>query len=205
MAEVDVRLRIGQVVVQEAAHDWVGRAIAHYTNSRVSHAFLATIPGQGVEAWFPRVRHVRTRARLAELYHDDRAYVVLDLPGITADQRRRVAAAAEAYVGRWYDVGQVLLYAATRRFWNDGTGTLVCSRVVTGAFRQAGIDLFSPAVIRSRRPARAENLRRGWATPVDLLTSRLDVVDFRPSSRVRRIVDLIFPHNESVRAWERGA
>ncbi|CAN5699565.1 hypothetical protein BH23GEM3_BH23GEM3_04400 [soil metagenome] len=170
-----------QAVVTEGDWtSWVSRAIRRVTGSKWTHTFLVTGPDELIEAWFPRVRTRTLSERTAELARDGRDYVVLELPETTDAERHAVVNKAKEYVGRFYDVGQVLLYYTLRRFWKDGEGTLICSRLVTAAhFSGLGPErgnLFPPEVLAAVPPrleARMDNLKAGYATPDDLLYSRL--------------------------------
>lgn len=57
---------------------------------------------------------------------------------------------------------------------------MVCSRLITASFyRGTGVDLFDDAIPEAHYPPdhpRLANLRDGYATPADLLRSRLQVV-----------------------------
>lgn len=189
-------LRMGQVVVTEGnRQSRLSRAIAWATHSWATHAFISLGGNVGVEAVFPRVRRIDADARLAHLRSSDRSYVVLDLPAMTLSQRFQVGLTANELVGRFYDVGQMLLYGLTRRFWNDGFGTVVCSRAITASYLSgARLDLFPEEVLAAKYPANSphlDNLRAGYALPVDLLKCRLEVVEFQPSSRIHSLNDFL--------------
>lgn len=174
-------LRTGTVVVTQGERDSViSRAVEHATRSPWTHAFIVTAEDQGVEAWFPRVRRMRVGQRLEELDRVGRAWVTLALPGLAEGRRALLARKAESYVGRWYDVGQALLYLTTRQFRGDGEGTLVCSRLVTAAHLSGiGENLFDASIIDRHYPTghpRRRNLESGYATPADLMLSRLQPV-----------------------------
>jgi hypothetical protein len=173
--------KLAQVVVTEAdPRSWFSRLVRRVTGSPWTHAFIVTGEDELTEAWFPRVRRFSVAERMAELAEHSRRHVVLELPEITDEERGAVAAKARSYAGRNYDVGQVLLYYLFRRFWKDGEGTLICSRVVTAAhFSGLGTargNLFPPEHLENLSEEmrhRVDNLREGYATPVDLLHSRL--------------------------------
>lgn len=189
-------LAVGQVVVTEGERDsCVSKAIAAFSHSWATHCFLLTGLGTAVEAKFPRVVQLDPVVRLSALRDADRAYVVLDYPGVTAPDRLRIAQRADSYVGRWYDVGQLLLFALTHRFWGDGTGTLDCARLVTGAYDEgAHIDLFPKDFLDAHKAQlghRIGNLAHGFPLPFELLTSKLEVVEFHPSSRIRAVADFL--------------
>lgn len=180
-------LRMGQVVVTEMnRHNVLSRAIARATRSVVTHSFMALGAEYGIEAVFPRVRVINTTEKLSHLRDNDQAYAILEVPGSTLGQRYNAVLKALSYEGRFYDVGQLLLYALTHKFWNDGSGTLLCSRLITASYLEgAAISLFPDELLASKygeTHPRIANLRAGYATPADLLLSKLDVVDFVPSS-----------------------
>lgn len=183
--EGTMRFRRGQVIVTACNRDSVfSRAIAASSGSPVTHGWIVTGPNRAVEATFPRIRAFDIDAKLRELAKHDQAYVVLDMR-LGVKTRLDIATKAETYIGRWYDVGQILLYALTHKFWNDGSGTMVCSRLITAAYREAaGISLFTEEILDGiEEGVRKDNLRNGYATPADLLRSRLRIVAFNPSSR----------------------
>lgn len=189
--------RVGQVVVTEGNRDsWISKTIAWATGSWATHVFLVLDDQQAIEAKFPRVRVINTSARIAELEEQGRAYVVMEHPELKVSARWRLAEHAMGMVGRWYDLGQVLLYLVSGRFWRDGAGTLTCSRLVTAAFQNVGVSLFPDRLLDSRRAVfngRLDNVRRGYATPVDLLLSSLVTVHFSASPEIRSVDDLLPP------------
>lgn len=184
-------LRPAQIIVTEGyRYKPLSMGIAHFTGSWATHAFIATVGGEAVEAKLPRVRTFRVEDRIRQLHRENRAYAVLDIPSLPTVQRLLIAQKATSYVGRFYDVGQLALFAVTGKFWGDGAGTVVCSRLITASFRAgANTDLFPAEVLATYPPKhrRLDNLRDGYATPVDLLRSRLEVVDFVPSTRIKTI------------------
>lgn len=189
-------MRIGQIIVTEGERDsLISQMIAHHTGSWATHTFLVSVDGWGIEARFPFVRLMDVEARLDQLRCEDRAYVVLDIPELTEAERAGISLRAWEFLGRWYDIGQALLFILTGQFWKDGDGTLTCSRLITASyFDGASYDLFSKDILDEKYPAthpRVRGLQRGYATPADLLTSRLEVVDFHPSSRIQSVADLI--------------
>jgi hypothetical protein len=183
--------RIGQVVVTEGdRNSWISRAVAKATGSWITHCFIVTDTNEAVEAWFPKVHSFDLTERMQELRKGRRAYAVLDLMTLTAEQRSSLVATARSFRGRFYDVGQALLFAMFHRFFSDGPGTLVCSRLITATFKKAlGVDLFDELTLRikfhSDHPNRQENLLAGQVTPADLLRSRLKVIRWVPSSFIR--------------------
>jgi hypothetical protein len=162
--------------------------VAWATGSWWTHVVLVTGADEITEAWMPRVRTRSLIDRIAELRREDRAFVVLDLKGITHDERCRLARGARSYTGRFYDVGQAVLFGLGRRFVKDGPGTLICSRLITAAFQQfLDVPLFAPGVV-GQDSRRHEDYLAGECTPADLLKSILTVVAFSPSSRIRALV-----------------
>lgn len=182
-------MKYGQVIITEGnRHSIISWIVRLCTGSWATHCILVTGPDEGVEAWFPKVRRISLSERLVELEDQDRAYVVLDLPSLGPTHREQIAAKAQEFVGHFYDVGQALLFAIFRKFINDGSGTLHCARVITAAYKQgAGISLFTEKIIRNQfgeNSDRRQNLLRGFATPAELLKSRLSIVSFAKSSHV---------------------
>lgn len=186
------QLRLAQVVVTEGTRgSLLSEGIAYCTGSWATHAFISGWGVSAVEAWFPKVRRINVVERLAQLHEQGRAYAILDLPSLTIKQRMDAVARAESYVGRYYDIGQAALFALTGKFWHDGPGTLVCSRLITAAYYAgAKEDLFDDATLAAKYSVtfpRLGNLQHGYAVPADLFNSRLEVVDFVPSSHIQSI------------------
>lgn len=187
----------GQVVVTEGSHSsFVSWSIAKATDSWATHAFVITDPQYeaAVESTFPRVKAFNYNERFEKLEKENRAYAVLDLLALTDEQRQQVADKAESYIGRWYDVGQLFVYLLMGKFISDGAGTLVCSRLITSAFMDIGIDIFPNEVLYEKigmNSKRFENLTRGYATPVDLLASSLQLISFKPSTTIGSLEEFI--------------
>jgi len=199
---------IGQVFITEGDRSsFISRAVAWATGSWATHAFIVTDLDTLTEADFPLVRNASLKERLNKLERSDRAWVALDLPGINISRRCRVARKAQSYVGRFYDVGQLFVYAINKlynmvfrghregSFWRDGVGTLVCSRLVTAAYYSGiGVNLFPDDLLAQHYPnghSRLDNMRNGYVVPVDFLKSALTVVDFQPSSRIKTVEDFL--------------
>lgn len=183
------QLRLAQIVVSEGTRSsLLSRGIAYCTGSWATHVFMAGWGTGGIEAWFPKVRLMNVNERVERLQQEDRAFAVLDIPTLTFKQRAAAVTKAMSYVGRYYDVGQVALFALTGKFWHDGPRTLMCSRLITSAYYSgAKVDVFDDATLGTHYPItfpRLANLRHGYAVPADLLNCRLEVVDFVPSSRI---------------------
>ena len=142
-----------------------------------------------IESRFPRVRIFDLSSALAEWRAQDRAYAVLDLPDQSDETRQQIVACARTYLGRWYDVPQMVLFLLTARFWNEGVHRLVCSRLVAESYIAGGHETLFPEDLLAKRYAlddpRLDNLRMGEVAPVDFLRSRLRMIDFQPSTRVR--------------------
>jgi hypothetical protein len=165
-------LYTGQVVVTEGSRtDSVSKMVAWATGSWLTHCFMVTGPNELVEAYVPRVRTSSLSDRLKELIEEDRAFYVLDLPGLTLSDRCKLARTAHGYVGRMYDVGQAILSGLAKKFVDDGKATIICSKATTGIFKDAlSVSLFEGS--------------NSACTPADLLKSRLTLVKFKPSSRI---------------------
>jgi hypothetical protein len=171
----------GDVLVTDgAAHDWVARIIQWKTGGLATHATIVTDAAHDemVEAYFPRAKISSLSERIAEVEATGRGYVVLRHPDITDAQRVAIVARARSFVGCRYDVFQLLVYLLTRRFWHDGEGRFVCSRLVCAAYEDAGLPLFTAAVCDRMgvSPARRADLMAGYGGPGDLLFSALSGV-----------------------------
>jgi hypothetical protein len=184
---VPLNIEPGMVIICEGGQkDFVAKLVRWATGSRLTHCFVVTGADEIVEANIPRVRRAALFPRLAELLKDDRAYYVTDYPGLTPKDRCQVVQRAHAYVGRWYDLGQAILYGLVRRFIRDGAGTLTCSRLVTAVFKEAlGIELFDLSK-QDPTSTKLADLAKGECTPDDLLKSKLVVRQLIPSTRIQR-------------------
>lgn len=183
----ELKLRLGMVIVCEGGQDdLIAKLVRWATGSRLTHCFVVTGADEMVEAHIPRVRAQPLVARLAELLKENRAYYLMDYPGLTERDRCLLTQRAHAYVGRWYDMGQVLLYGIARRFRKDGAGTLTCSRLVTALFKEAlGIQLFDVAKL-DPSITNLSDLAKGECTPDDLLKSKLVITGLIASTRITR-------------------
>src|SRR5688500_11624470 len=101
----------GQFVITEGGNSLISKLIAWHTGSWWTHAFIIVGKDEAVEATIPRVKKFDLHKRIKELEENDRAYVILDLPNITLQKRWKISAIAKSYVGKFYDVGQLLLFA----------------------------------------------------------------------------------------------
>ncbi len=179
--------KLGQIILTEGAPDsLVSKGITFFTKSLWTHAFIVTGPDEAVEARFPRIRTIKLSTRMAALQAAGRAYIVLDLPGLSKGTRVAMAEKARSYVGRFYDVSQIFSYAAFGEFRGESQRTVMCSRMITAAFHAVGEELYDTATLikKSAPRHRIPNLRAGYATPVDLLFSRLVIVRYHPSVRM---------------------
>jgi uncharacterized protein YycO len=179
-------MKQGQVVITEGnRRSLISKLIAWKTQSWWTHTLIVTGKDEAVEAVLPRVRKIKLSERLLELHEEDRAYVVLDFPTLTLQQRWRVALTTGSFVGKFYDLGQLLIYAVLGKFRNDGQGTVVCSRLVSAVYKTAlGIDIWDA----SKTPSdfgRLDDLRDNEVTPHDLLLrTKLQIIHFKPSSLI---------------------
>lgn len=179
--------KLGQVIVTEGnRNSLISKTTAWATGSWFTHVFVVTGADTAVEAFVPRVREFKLSDRMRELRQEKRAYAVLD-HSLTLRERCRLVDVANASIGKFYDVGQALIYGTWRRFYKDGPGTLICSRLITHIYSEIGIDLMDDEwVAQHFDPASrsVEDLKRGMVTPADLLKSRLRVVRWRPSPSI---------------------
>lgn len=174
------------MVCEGGQHDFISKLVRWATGSRLTHCFFVTGDDEIVEAYVPRVRKNSLSKKLTELKTQDRAYFVLDYPGLAPIHREVLSRRAREYVGRWYDIGQAVFYGFARRFRKDGAGTVTCSRLITAVFKEAlGFRLFD----LSRFDASLTNLSdlaKGECTPDDLMKSKMVLQSFVPSSRIQR-------------------
>jgi hypothetical protein len=173
------------VVCEGGQHDFISKLVRWATGSRLTHCFIVTGDDEIIEAYIPKVRKNNLTKKLAELRSQDRAYFVLDYPGMAPIHRELLVRRATEYLGRWYDIGQAILYGFARRFRNDGSGTVTCSRLITAVFKEAlgyqifDLSRFDPSLTN------LSDLAKGECTPDDLMKSKLVLQSFIPSSRIR--------------------
>lgn len=171
----------GQVIVTEGnPKSFISRAISYFTKSKYTHAFIVTGNNEAVEATFPRVRKFTLNDRMAELAMQNRGYAVFDWPDIQLADRWKLAKEARSWIGKFYDIGQILIYLFTGRFFKDGIGTVVCSRLITGLGQKVlNFDCFTEETI-AHLPEdyhRKNNLREQMAAPCDFFVSRLVLLE----------------------------
>lgn len=167
-----MQLKPGMVVVTQGnPKKLIPRLIHWATGSWWTHGFVVVNETEGIEAKIPRVARLNIQERLRELEEDGRDYVVLDLSGITDEERLKVAKAAESFEGRLYDIWNCVYYAIFK-MWVEGGKRLVCSRHMAASFYD-GMDyrIFKNAA--SKLPTsllyRLDNLDDGYCTPDEVL------------------------------------
>jgi hypothetical protein len=167
-----LQIKPGMIVVTQGdPKSIISWGIRLATGSWWTHGFVCVSETEGIEAVPPRVRKLDIAERLAELTKHGQDYVILDLPGITDDQRVEVAKEVESYVGRMYDIWGCV-YFLLFKSWVEGTKRVVCSRIMTACFYDAmGLRIFENA--KTKLPAslqyRLENLLDGYCTPDEVL------------------------------------
>lgn len=175
-----MELKKGMVVLTTGnRHSLVSRLVAWSTGSWWTHAFLVTSEHLAVEAHNPRVRSMNIAERLQVLADNDQKYAVLDLPGITDEQRTLVAEKAVEYVGRSYGNIRSIVFGIARVFWPIKHRELICSDLITRAFEEGlGIRLFDlEKNILTKQYYRSHNLEAGMATPAEILQfSKLEIL-----------------------------
>ncbi len=183
-------LKPGMMVVTGGDNGFVSRQVSRSTGSSFTHVFMvAESPGKDndgllVEAWMPRIRVFPLKNRLYELEQAGRQAIVLDGPfrndELFIDRTRiRVVENALTHVGKRYDVGQAFLYWIGNQFRNDGEGKMVCSRLMTAAWYRNYRPLFTEDFLDDKyghMHPRYSNLMQQWATPVDILNSRANLL-----------------------------
>lgn len=165
-------LKPGMVIVTEGDHtSIVSWGVRLFTGSWWTHAFMVLEGDQGIEAYVPRVRYLSISERLDKLKQTGRKVVVLDYPGITDIQRQGIVEQARQYVGRKYDYLQIVVYALTGRFVDDGPLRTVCSRFLENVYASEGLTLS-----KNKYLAPAELLSTKLK-PV-ILTTTAHIIDF---------------------------
>lgn len=167
------QLQPGDVVVTSGSRNWQSRVIMWFSNSPWTHVFLVGEKDRLYESYYP-VGVVRGNIveRFQELAEDGQTYRVLRNPSLTRLERLAVVDAANALVGRKYDVVQAVVFGLFHVFIADGPLRLTCSRFITAAFTAADLDCFPTATLDVRfgqASRRYQELRNGWCTPGDLL------------------------------------
>jgi uncharacterized protein YycO len=177
-----MQFKRGQIVITEGnGKSIISRGIRIFSGSWWTHGFVVINEIEFVEASFPRVKVGKIGDRLNELERQGRAFVVLDYPGLSEEERDKVAAAASSYVGRVYDYGNFITYILFK-LWYQGTKRLVCSSLMARAFETGlGIRIFDNLRLKLPKEshARVGNLKRGFCTPQDILNySNLKIIHY---------------------------
>lgn len=149
---------------------WVSRRIAKVSGGWASHVAICGPNDLMVEATFPFSRIRSLSEYLLELEKKGRRWEILRLEGAPQSKLDEIWRHATLLTGRWYDVAQLFIYLVTMRFWNDGPGTLVCTRLVSEAYKRGGLPLFPEDHIKRQFPygyPRIRDLRKGWLTPCE--------------------------------------
>jgi hypothetical protein len=182
--------RPGQVFIEQGNPQLCShRLIQKFTGSWYVHGYVAISETVGVEASIPRLPSWQEMLhgyfntgrvvmfdiadRLAWVKSYDGQTVVLDLPGITDDQRHKVAETALSYVGWKYDLISVLLYPLLG-FWPKlKRKELFCSELMARMFRDGlGQRIFTEESldkVPTSQYYRLKNLRDGLCTPDEVM------------------------------------
>lgn len=174
------RLPIGSVVVNGPNLSWFQKLMRWRMGSPWVHCFIILNENEGIESTISGgTRIFDLKERFASL-EEGRAFVILDHPALTprnADteflRRKLVWNLRTKYVGRRYDIVQWLLFAFFRAFMFDGPRRIICSRLVTAAFEEIGINIFSN---ESLNTLGSRNRFKGWCIPSDLINSDFGVI-----------------------------
>lgn len=141
------------------------------TGSWWTHANLIISDTELIESTYPRVRHYDLQKRIKELRNGGRDFVIMDLPGLTDEERKKIVEAAETFVGRKYAVENALWYGIFR-VWKEGRRRMFCSRLVAKAvFKGIGKRIFGDfrVTLPEKLYYRIDNLEDGYCTPDELL------------------------------------
>jgi hypothetical protein len=150
---MDVLLEPGDIFLTRG-RGLVSRAIRFFTRrigesrTKVNHVGLVVEGGRFASAVIVEARREVERHRLVEAYGGADDEVALYRPlGLSAEQRARVVAAAESYVGRRYGYGKIVLHALDwalqgayvfRRLGRMDDYP-ICSWLVAHAYAEAGV------------------------------------------------------------------
>src|SRR4051812_7367502 len=107
------------VITQGDPKSLISWVIRLATGSWWTHGFVCVSDELAVEAVIPLVTTMNISERIAELEREGRDYVIMDLPGITDEDRKKVADAALTFVGSMYDIWNCLYYVLFRS-WKEG-------------------------------------------------------------------------------------
>lgn len=172
MVENPVQFKAGHIVITQGdPKSIVSKGIKWVTGSWWTHGFICISETEAVESFMPRVRKINIAERLAELERGGRDYVVMDLPDITEYGRQEVARAAEADVGKLYDIWN-MLYFIIFGVWVENGKRLFCSLQMAKVFYNAlDVRIFANAFLKlpESRYHRLDNLYDGYATPDEVL------------------------------------
>lgn len=183
-----MKLKPGQVVItQGKPNSIISQLIRFFTGSWWTHGFVVLNETEGIEAKIPRVTRLNIEERLRKLDDQGRDYVVLDLPGITDEERLLVAQAAAEFEGRLYDIWNILYYALFK-VWVEGGKRLVCSRLMAAAFYDGIANRIFWGAENKLPPTelyRLDNLYDGYCTPDEVLRYSLLTEVWRSSNLIK--------------------
>lgn len=171
-------LQRGQVVITAAGKDLSGQIIQAFVGSPWTHAFIVTGQDEIIESLpLIGVRTYSLNKRMEELVTEKRRYFVMDILDLGKLERLAVAAIARSYLGRGYNYISGLLWLLLGYFFYDSKKRMICSRVITLAYEEAfKLKLFDYK-ITDLDAIHQSDLRKGYATPVDLLRYSILAID----------------------------
>ncbi len=155
------------IITRGRKFDPVSTAIRLFSGSWWTHAFIIINETEAIEAWFPRVRKFNYSNRLVQLRKEGRYIKVLELPDLSDIERYTVVHNAVSYIGRLYDIWNLLYYVIFKSWFESGT-RMVCSSLIARAYTNAGRPIFNE--LPSTMPHRLrDNLQDDYCTPEDIL------------------------------------
>lgn len=166
-----MRLQPGMVIITQGnPRSLISNLIKRATGSWWTHCFIIVSETESIEAWFPRTRRFNTQERLDLLKREKRDHVVMDLPGITDEDRVKVVEKAETYIGTLYNVWNALFFLIFKT-WVEKGRRVFCSQLIATSYLKAlRRNLFSNIEenIPESLKDRVSNLHDGYCTPVEL-------------------------------------
>lgn len=160
--------KAGQVVITQGdPKSIVSKLIRWVTGSWWTHGFVTISTTEAVEAVVPRVKKLNIQDRMKELEAGGRDYLVMEMDGLTDEQREKIAQSALSFLGRLYDLLGCVFYVLFKS-WYEGTKRVICSRLMSASYFD-GIQHNIFNNVATRLPVtleyRTRNLEDGYCTP----------------------------------------
>jgi hypothetical protein len=182
---INMQFKPGMIVITQGTPQSLASRIVHWaTKSWWTHGFVVINETDAIEVLIPKVRKLNIQERLAELEREHRDYIVMDLPGITDEERQKVAEAATSFLGWDYDVWNCL-YFGIKKMWLGSRRGMFCSRHWTASFfKGLGKSILDKTKLPDSLKHRCKNFDEGFCTPDEVFRYGVFEVVYRTKNNV---------------------